>query len=273
MSMLDLFRRDPAGVNTPDRAAIIARYQRLRSVGRNLNHKMVQRLSKDVLYEGGKRLGILQRGTLVFNSEDETAVLMDYCIYNVRRNGRNAVEQYLADSAPDPQSDEMACLRAMQRARYSLFLVESVERGFGVAVRDLFYDDSLFIVDIGFGDTAKPGLLLASRVLFHEEFAITGGAGLPLGVLPEEKRQTVVQMLSRGLTPDEGGQFDPAPLIRECLSHDCSSHIQYQEPSGKLMAGHRRAPARLSSASPDPDRLCPCGSGRKAKNCCRKRRG
>ena len=31
----------------------------------------------------------------------------------------------------------MTCLRAMQHATYSLFIVESVERGFGVTVRDL----------------------------------------------------------------------------------------------------------------------------------------
>ena len=133
--------RNPA--HHTDRTEVISRYKHLRTVGRNLNHKLVERLSKDVLYEGGKKLGILQRNTLVFNSEDETSVLMDYCIYDVYRNGRNAVEQYLVDSAPTPESDEMACLRAMQKAVYSLFVVESVMRGFGATVRDLLSNSLL----------------------------------------------------------------------------------------------------------------------------------
>ena len=95
MSLRDFFRRNDPDTNVINRAEIISRYKHLRAVGRKLNHKMVERLSKDVLHEGGKKLGILRKNVLVFNSEDESAVLMDYCIYDVRRNGRNAVKQYL----------------------------------------------------------------------------------------------------------------------------------------------------------------------------------
>ena len=33
--------------------------------------------------EGARRLGILSNDDFVFDSEDQTNVLMDYCIYNV----------------------------------------------------------------------------------------------------------------------------------------------------------------------------------------------
>ena len=157
MSLFDYFRRNDASTNIADRAGIVSRYKHLRAVGQKLNHKLVQRLSKDVLYEGGKKLGILQRSTLVFNSEDESSVLMDYCIYDVYRNGRNAVEQYLIDSPPAPESDEMVCLRAMQKC--GLFAVYC---GIGNAwircdrSRPLS-NKSIVIVDMGFGSTAKPG--------------------------------------------------------------------------------------------------------------------
>ena len=258
-------RNDPCPYGIADRAEIISRYKHLRTVGRNLNSKLVKRLSKDVLYEGGKNLGILQRNTLVFNSEDESSVLMDYCIYDVYRNGRNAVEQYLVDSAPDPESDEMACLRAMQKAVYSLFVVESVMRGFGATVRDILSNKSIAIVDMGFGDTAQPGLIFASRLLFHEDFVMTGGAALPISVLPEDKRQPVTQMLAKVVTPDDDGHFDPAPLIRACLEHDCSSHVQYQEPTGRLVGRQQTSGSIGQVGRNDP---CPCGSGKKFKKCC-----
>ena len=63
-----------------------------------------------MLYDGAKRIGILHGGTIVFDNEDQSCVLADYCIYNVRRQGRNAVEQYLCDCSPDPGSDDMVCL-------------------------------------------------------------------------------------------------------------------------------------------------------------------
>lgn len=267
MGLSDLSRRDDAAANIANRDELIARYKHLRALGRKLNHKMVERLGKDVLHEGGRKLGILQKGVLVFDSEDESAVLMDYCLYDVRRNGRNAIEQYLVDSPPDPESDEMVCLRAMQHAVYSLFIVESVIPGFGLTVQDLLSNDTILIADIGLGSSAQPGLVFASRLLFHEGFAMTGGAGVPVGVPPEDRRQAITEMLAKAVAPDENGYFDPAPLIRACLRRDSSSHVQYEEPTARLV-GRQPVVERLGPAKVGRNAPCPCGSGKKFKNCC-----
>jgi hypothetical protein len=191
---------------------------------------------------------------------------MDYCLYDVRRNGRNAVEQYLIDSTPDPDSDEMVCLRAMQHAVYSLFVVESVERGIGVTVRDTFSNETFFIVDMGFGNSAELGLVLASRILFHDGFSMTGGAALPVAVIPKDQLQAVSDQLAATVTRDKDGYFDPAPLICACLNTGASSHIQYQELTGR--ESQQPASARLPSAKVGRNTPCPCGSGKKFKHCC-----
>lgn len=274
MSLSDLFRRESNALSIANRGELIARYTHLRAVGRNLGNKLIQLLSKEALDEGGMKLGMLRRGTFVFDSEDQSAVLMDYCLYDVRRNGRNTIEQYLIDSPPDPESDEMTCLRAMQHAIYSLFIVESVERGLGVTVRDLLSNDVLLMVDMGFGRTAQPGLVFASRLQLYDGFSMTGGAALPIGVVPAEKRDAVTKGMSALAAPDDDGRFDPASLIRECLKKGSSSHVQYQEPTGKIV-GQPRVPAR-SSPTMSPNKVgrnapCPCGSGKKFKQCCMKR--
>jgi hypothetical protein len=266
MSLRDEFQRNNDAVQIENRGEIISHYKHLRMVSLNLNQKLVKRLSKDVLYAGGRRLGILQGGTLVFNSEDETSVLMDYCIYDVRHKGRNAVEQYLIDSPPDPESDEMTCLRAMQHAIYSLFVVESVERGLGVTVRDLRSNESVLVVDMGFGSTGQPGLVLASRMLPHDGYSMTGGAALPIAVLPPDQQDAVAKELLQA-APDDDGYFDPASLIEACLSQDCSSHVQYQEPTGRVV-GQQRVSGRSRSAAVGRNDPCPCGSGKKFKKCC-----
>ena len=65
-------------------AEVLPVYRRFRQIGLQLNHKLVKTLSTEALNEGGRRLGILKNDTFVFDSEDETSVLMDYCIHNVR---------------------------------------------------------------------------------------------------------------------------------------------------------------------------------------------
>jgi hypothetical protein len=270
MNLPDLVRRSSDVLPVANRDEIISRYQHLRMVGRSLSSKLVKRLSKDVLHEGGKKLGILRGGTLVFESEDETSVLMDYCLYDVRRNGRNTIEQYLIDFSADPESDEMTCLRAMQHAIYSLFVVESVERGLGVTVRDLLSNEVLLVVDMGFGSTAQPGLVFASRLLFHDGFSMTGGAALPVALLPVDRRDAMMKELLVATAPENDGYFDPASLIRACLSEGCSSHVQYQEPSGHRV-GPQRSPNSIRSAPVGRNTPCPCGSGKKFKQCCMKR--
>jgi hypothetical protein len=255
-------------------AHLVPTYLRLRKKSTALNHRLVETLSKDVLDEGGRTLGILKKGTLVLGSEDELAVLMDYCIYNVYRGGRNAVEKMLAESPPsDP--DELALLEAQTAAYYSIFQVVGVERGTGVMVEDTLRGGTQFMVDVSFGNTARPGYLLAGRVIPLDGYLMSGGAMLPVA---GRGAQRLADMLAREvprdtdftrLTPTQEAELT-AKMIRACLETGASEHIVYATPgegkrSGRWpaeQAGHVRANRN------DP---CPCGSGRKYKSCCGKR--
>jgi hypothetical protein len=266
---------------TADSNDMVARYQRLRPVRLRLNHELAGRLSREVLFEGAKRLGILRGQTLVFDSEDETSVLMDYCIYNVRRKGSNAVEQYFCDCPPDPDSDEMACLRAMQHATYGLVVVLQVERGVGCHVRDPFTEETRLLVDMGLSKTAKPGAVMATRLLDFGDYIATGGAALPLGILADDELERWQQALRAGAAEVHA---DPAPMIRACLERGASSHIRYEGTgaerrfdvgraavSAETLAERRRIVAKRQANETAAKRRCRCGSGKMFKNCCGKR--
>src|SRR5205814_1677927 len=119
-----------------EHSQFLPRYKQLRQVGLNLNTRLMAKLTKSDFEEGGRKLGILKKNRLELDAEDEVAVLADYCIHDVRRQGMNAVDRYLAESPPPEGSDEMVILQAMREARFSAFLVEGREPGVGVHVRD-----------------------------------------------------------------------------------------------------------------------------------------
>lgn len=219
--------REGRDTDTDERARLRARYEHLRAVGRDLNQRLMELLSKELIETGARDLGLFRRGRLVLDSEDQLSVLMDHCIYDLRRDGRNAVERSLDESPPDPDSDEMLCLRAMQSAVYSLFAIESVEPGLGVTARNLLSRDEVLVADLGLAQTAGPGLVLASRMLFFEEFAMTGGAALSLGTLSGRERDAWVEKLSKMGQRTERGFADPAPVIRECLRQGAAERIRY----------------------------------------------
>jgi hypothetical protein len=255
-------------------AHVLPIYQRFRQVNLRVNHKLVETLSKDVLNEGARRLGILQRDVIVFGSEDEAPVLMDYCICNVYRNGMNAVQHYLTASPPRAGSDEMILLQAMQQAYYSLFRVNAQEPGVGVAIQDALRGDSAFLADIGFSHSMPKGQIFASRLIPLEDFVMTGGAGLPVN---QSAMSRIVKELehSFGSTTDLGHLSDTqeadlaAMVIRTLLRSGASEQIQYQTPGEAASQSERLGGGRefVRANRNDP---CPCGSGRKYKSCCGK---
>lgn len=269
----------------------VPRYQRLRAVGRTVANTLVQRVPRDVIDEGGQRLGLLKGDVLVLDTEDEMAVLMDFCLHDVRRQGRTVIERFLAEDPYPADSDEMVFLKALTGAYHSVFVVESVERGVGVEVRDAFRGDNHFVLDLGFSTTASPGAVMATRIIVPEgTFAMTTGAGLPVGRLPAAGREEWLSQMAAARpsgwaakwSPEEVGKAT-AEIIRSCLQHGASSHIVYQDAPGVPGSGRalperpsagrmsRQGPPRLARPSAglvgrnDP---CPCGSGKKFKKCC-----
>jgi SEC-C motif-containing protein len=259
-------------------ADLLPRYKHLRQVALRLNNRLVESLPKSVLDEGGKKLGLLKKNVITLDTEDEIAVLMDYCIYDVRREGANAAERFLAKSPPAPDSDERVLLEAMRQARYSLFVVEGAERGVGVHVRDLLRDEVVFLMDVGFSSTAQLGMVLASRIMAPDGITMTTGAALPVGVLPPADRDRFLERLVKGfkqadfrnLSPEEASEIATL-VIRSCLQQGAAERIQYAEPGSGPMV-RTPAPPRPARRPGRNDR-CPCGSGRKFKNCCGSRRG
>ena len=257
----------------PDYRELVERYQRLRRIGTAMNNALVRTLATDVLQEGGRKLGIIRDGTFVFASQDETNVLMDYCIYNVRREGMNAVQRYLADSPPAEGSEEMLLLKAKTRARYSVLQVEKVIAGVGVEMLDVFRQDKVFVVDMGFGQTAVVGLMLASRLISAGDFWVTGGAALPLSKGAADE----IQRRLPGLLGADESDWDHMPfeleadfvamVVRACLENRDGPKIRYKQPEirGGRGAAVQQFGRAVAVGRNDP---CPCGSGKKYKKCC-----
>ncbi|HAZ31759.1 MAG TPA: hypothetical protein DCY61_03525 [Dehalococcoidia bacterium] len=246
----------------------LARYRQLRAAQRNVNHILPDWLPRNALKECGKALGFYREGRLVFNSEDETSVLMDYCIYDYRPDGQNAIERYAAQASIELNSDERLILDAMLRARYSLFGIDEIVRGVGVHTLDLVRGDSGFIVDIGLSETAVKGLVLACRIMSPAdvEFSMTTGAGLPadLAILERVAKEIPERFGERtsdivGMSPERAAEFS-AFIIRVFLEGNASSRMSYEDIAKQGMA---RSESKAGRNDP-----CPCGSGKNYKKCC-----
>ena len=258
-------------------AEVLPTYRRFRKLGVQLNHKLVKTLSKEALHEGGRKLGILQNGTLVFDNEDQMSILMDYCIHNVWIDGTNAVHRYFEQSPPRDGSDEMVLLTSMLEGYYSLIEVIRTEPGAGLTVRDHLRGSTHFLADIGMSSTAESGHVFATRLFSLEEqgFVMTGGAGLLVtkpalvGITRGLDRRFGTKTDFARLTPTEESDL-AALVIRTCLEAGMGSRIAYGTAAEASSYGTTQIDRRAARLG-NPNDSCPCGSGRKLKSCCGRR--
>lgn len=235
--------------------------------------------------DAARRVGLLVRGSLVFDSEAEAAVLCDLCIFDQRTNGENLVERMLRTDPPAAGTLEREMLETKRGARFSLFAYERVEPGVGVYVRDLFRPEvETFVVDRGMAMSDAP-VAMAMRLVFLPEFAMTTGAGLP--VVSREALTDVLEALQRRFRHLSAAEMASLPqeqqselafiVAKVLLKRGQGRHVGYEDRpdlAGPHALGSEVYVPRLTAQEPvrvgpktgrnDP---CPCGSGKKFKKC------
>lgn len=216
---------------------LLRTYKRIRNVQKALNADLVSRLPKNTVLESAKRLGLTRGKAMIFNSVHESTVLFDYCLYSARTGGKTPVEWYAAKTPPPPDSDEMTVFRAMLDSYFFIFTVRRVYKGRGISLYNLQKDKEILLMDIGFGETAVPNMLLAGRILSFQDFHMSAGAFLPLSDKPV--MDAVMPIVDKWLLDHpEWGRTKPSPgleanvsaqIIRAALRAGAMDSVEYQE--------------------------------------------
>lgn len=216
-----------------DERPSLTEYRALRPTRLELNTRLVKELSGKTIRKGGRKLGLLDHGVLYFETEEESNVLMDFCINDCREVGRNAVDRLLG--RPGVGDAERKLLESMQRARFSLFRIRRAVPGVGVETTDLLQEQDVFILDLNFSHSAVPGLTLATRIVPVGDDYMTTGAALP--VEPELLTDILAELAGWGghgvftrtasLSPRERAELT-AIVLRTCLASGASHQVCYE---------------------------------------------
>jgi hypothetical protein len=173
----------------------------LRAVLTNHQNLAVRSVPRTAFRKWGKKFGLVEGDKLLLDSEGELTILFDFLIYHHRQRGRTLAQKYLAGLPPSDDPDETLVRRAMAGPRFSMFELMESHSFTGVVVRDLVRGGRTFVVDEALSTSAKPGLLLACRLLPLPDYWMTSGAGFPLS---PEVVQTVQQVFLPALKVLEG---------------------------------------------------------------------
>lgn len=157
---------------------IIEKYKTYRQIGRELNHKIMNTcLDRDVVMKSARLLGIARGDTLIFDSEEETSVLMDFALHEYKVNNQNTIEIYREKMGWENEVEKeiLDALISSSTSLFKIVLVSKVENS--LVLNDLLNKkDDIKIIDIAFSETAIPELLLFIRLVPFKDFNMTSGA-------------------------------------------------------------------------------------------------
>ena len=155
-------------------------HRRLRAVLTSHQNRAVQSVPRTTFRKWAKTFGLVEGDKLLLESEGELTILLDFLIYHHRQRGKTLVQTYLAKLPLTDEPEEKLVRQAMAGPRFSMFEVRESHSFTGIVVRDLVQGGVAFVVDEALSTSAKPGLLLASRLLPLPDYWMTSGAGFPL---------------------------------------------------------------------------------------------
>lgn len=211
------------------REDVLARYRHLRAIATRHNSAAIGFVSRPVVLETAKRLGLAEGRMLVAGSEEEMTLVFDLALYSAREGRSRALDRYARAMLPPPDSDEARMLDAMRHARFSVWRVERRHETAGLVVADVLRKTEEWLVDEKLEASAPENMAFAGRVCEPDDFAMTCGVIVPVTrELIEEV--TLDTLASRRGDPGQIAQ-DPrfaTAIYRAALDSGIMDHVAYE---------------------------------------------
>ncbi len=206
----------------------IEHYKNLREVGIQLHHKLFKILPREAILECAKKLGVAKFNKLIISSDEELAVLTDYCFFHYRKNKVNVISRYLSMTPPEKNSPEIKILTAMEKAHYSIFMIEETFPNKGIVVSDLSTQQEIFVIDLSLSNYGIKGLIMAGHLVPIGQFYRTSGIAIPISpeLFDDEIEAIAFKFIKENepLPPAKQALFS-AQVIRAAINAGMMDHV------------------------------------------------
>ena len=171
---------------------LVARYNLYRKRGMELNNKLMGScLDGDILLEAAEQLGMVEKGVIIFSSEAESDILMEFALNDYREDGRSAIEVYQEKTRGEDEI-EKELLGGYVSAYTSLYKITATSReNRTVDLEDVLQDGKrVQIMDNGLSMSHPRHTLLFLRIIPLRGFNMTSGIFF---AFPEEAKSRMMR--------------------------------------------------------------------------------
>ena len=178
--------------NDNGRKSLIKKYKQYRNIGKNFSQKVLEKFTdQQSLLAISKLMGISEGKTLVLDSEEELNFIMDFSLFEYQVQGKTFLQRYKEENL-QLEEKEAQLLEAKLSAYSSLFKIIKVQPADAtITLRDIFNNGKeVKIIDINFSRTARPGLLMFTRIVPFPDFNMTSGIFF---IFPEHSEKSLLK--------------------------------------------------------------------------------
>ena len=177
----------------------IEEYKKIRNSTKDLAYKILnsKKDNRDEMIYAGKLLDFWDGQAMVFDTEEESDVLMDFLIYERDREGNKLIDNFYNSDVQLNEIEE-EILEGMVNYHSSLFEVQEINRDSCIlTLIDLFDGNykEYKLMDLGFSQTAKVGLVIYSRLIPVRRINMTSGVSFGFDLPAKDKILSNVSFL------------------------------------------------------------------------------
>ncbi len=165
------------------REELLQMYEQTRDVLREIYNNLLFVDHHNMIETACYALEVKQGNTIFIETEHEMNIVMDYGLFEYRKEGKNIVERYFNENHNLYGPQKLAILKALKDSKFSLLEIIEPACDCGIIARDHLRDQSLFLIDrtlYEFLIKTNNKFYLLTHYINMPLFSITTGAATPI---------------------------------------------------------------------------------------------
>ena len=211
----------------------IKRYRNIRQMLGDLYPKFLSCLDKETIQRCGSRLEILQENSLLINTEHESKLFFDYCIYQHKQGDLSGIQRSFKTFAKSYDKEWFEVFEIASQGYFAyLDIIDFVDED-GVIVYDRLRETMHLMVDKDLNKVAKSlhYCTLVTHIMDFKDFLITTGASTPIPIHTESglKVQRIfenyLRIVNRGESSTKEEKKYITDIYKICLHEDITGKV------------------------------------------------
>lgn len=211
----------------------VKRYHKIRQMLHDLYPKFVSCLDEEMIQRSASRLGILQGRSLLLNTEHESKLFFDYCIYQHKQGDLTGIQRSFKTFSKLYSGEWFEVFELASQGYFAyLDILDSVDED-GLVVYDRLRDTLHLMVDNGLNKVAKSFhyYTIVTHVMDFKDFLVTTGASTPVpihtesGLKVQRRFEAYLRFVNNGNGSVKEEKQYITDLYKICLHEDITGKV------------------------------------------------